>query len=547
MIGVVLLFVQLNAQVVISEIMYNPEEDESLNEFIEIVNISTIDTVDLSNWIIRDKSGTDYLEGATENMKLIPGGYGIIFGSGYSYFDGIYNELIPETTLLLHVDDTRIGNGLGNESDSLYIFSSDGVQITSMEYFNTVREGYSLEKIRLDDGNNLSNWSESLDSLGTPGDINSITPLDIDVCIESDSISHSPLYPKIHDEIVFEIPIVNVGLRPTSGRISILFQNDLIIEEPFNELIPGESIVKSMLIEVPKHGDLTLMISLSVVDDMNVENNSVSYLINVSHPPGTIKINEFLCIPESNQSEFVELISFDEVHMNGWTIRDKSTIKELPEIFVTKDQFIVIASDSGFQDQTEPNALFVVPIDGFPSLNNDGDKIMIYDKTGVCIDSLYYSTDWFIHSGRSTEKYRPEYDSADSTRWGVAIGVPPITPGKENSLYYDQIPKKGSIQYFPNPFSPDGDGFDDILNILCCFPYEQAIVKVEIFDMAGRNIATPYWNQYVSQEILLLWDGYQKNRIPAKIGMYLVKTTARDVYSGKTWEDIQTIVLAKEL
>ena len=65
--------------------------------------------------------------------------------------------------------------------------------------------------------------------------------------------------------------------------------------------------------------------------------------------------------------------------------------------------------------------------------------------------------------------------------------------------------------------------------------------------MVGRSIDTPYWNLHVAQEGILSWIGNRKNGEPARIGIYIIKFTAKDPAIGKTWEDIQTVVLAKKL
>jgi hypothetical protein len=48
-------------------------------------------------------------------------------------------------------------------------------------------------------------------------------------------------------------------------------------------------------------------------------------------------------------------------------------------------------------------------------------------------------------------------------------------------------------------------------------------------------------------EGLLYWHGERSNGDPARIGIYIIKFEARDLSTGKSWEDIQTVVLAKPL
>lgn len=122
-----------------------------------------------------------------------------------------------------------------------------------------------------------------------------------------------------------------------------------------------------------------------------------------------------------------------------------------------------------------------------------------------------------------------------------------MTPGLENSLYFDELPQTDAIAFEANPFSPNGDGIDDELLIKYKLPYEQGIIKLQIFDMTGRNIATPYWNVHFPQEGLLKWDGKRSDGNRALIGIYIVKFTAKDPATGKVWEKVKTVVLAKQL
>ncbi len=65
--------------------------------------------------------------------------------------------------------------------------------------------------------------------------------------------------------------------------------------------------------------------------------------------------------------------------------------------------------------------------------------------------------------------------------------------------------------------------------------------------MTGRNIATPYWNVYFPQEGLLKWAGKLDSGDNARIGIYIVKVTAKDPATSRTWEKVKTVVLAKKL
>jgi hypothetical protein len=45
----------------------------------------------------------------------------------------------------------------------------------------------------------------------------------------------------------------------------------------------------------------------------------------------------------------------------------------------------------------------------------------------------------------------------------------------------------------------------------------------------------------------LTWDGKRDNGKPARIGIYVIKVSFRDVSSIASWEKVKTVVLAKPL
>ena len=134
----------LNAQIIISEVMFNLEGSDSPNEFVDLYNSSTI-PMDISNWIIADKLSTDdFIEG----QHIIPAlSYALIVEGD---FDGIlYEGLIPENIPIIPVDGTAIGNNLGNSADSLFLINEIGDTIDYMGWNEGIEEGFSLEKINL--------------------------------------------------------------------------------------------------------------------------------------------------------------------------------------------------------------------------------------------------------------------------------------------------------------------------------------------------------------------------------------------------------------
>lgn len=390
-------------------------------------------------------------------------------------------------------------------------------------------------------------WTTTPDSIVmTPGYPNATMWHNIDGALIQDSVSHGPLYPKQNAPFKIQVGIANSGVLPFSGNLSILENGSELTSGNFSTINSRDTAL--VQIEVPglSSGIHPLKIELIIDGDENDINNTANDTVKVSYSFGTILFNEFLSVPNTGQTEFIEICFPSSLNVSGWFISDKSKVKKLlPEIIVNQDQYLVLAQDSTVYKHIETN-VFVMD-DQWPSLNNTSDGIFLYDMTGAVIDSLFYSENWPLMDGRSTEKFRPDYISNDSSRWAISVNPSAMTPGKSNSIYYETLAPSGLVELNPNPFSPDGDGVDDRLTIRYQLPYEQAAITINIFDVTGRKIATPYWSRTSAQEGLLYWGGKRSNSDVARIGIYIVKFEARDMATGKSWEDIQTVVLAKPL
>ena len=74
--------------------------------------------------------------------------------------------------------------------------------------------------------------------------------------------------------------------------------------------------------------------------------------------------------------------------------------------------YVVVAADSTLLDSVPDLVPYLVPAGGFPSLNNSGDQIRIFDPFKTLIDSLEYTTAWEIIQGVSFEKFYANDGSA---------------------------------------------------------------------------------------------------------------------------------------
>lgn len=521
--------------VTLNEFLADPESP--LSEFVEIIGSNDID---FTGWSISDNR-KEPEEFHAENVEANT--YVVLSE------DTSLAKLLPSDAVFVYINNFP---SLNNSGDGIFLYDFTGKIIDSLDYNSNwaLENGKSTEKLHPNFfSNDASRWQVCTDtSNSTIGRVNSIMLQNINGAILPELTTHYPEYPNPSGSIAFNIAVQNNGINEISGNVRILQNGDELGSRSFDNLISEDTTFVSFNIEPLPSGTNLLEILLEIPSSMNNVYNSLEYSVFVSYPFGAVVLNEFLAQPDSTQAEFVEIISFSDIDLSGWSISD-NTLRQyyFDGLFASANQPIVVTSDSAFTERLPQGIPTIEPAGGWPTLNNETDALFLYDMTGTIIDSLSYDSNWPLIDGRSTEKFRPTFESYSMNRWGIAVNAEAMTPGLENSLHFDELPQTGEIAFEANPFSPNGDGVDDELLIKYKLPFEQGIIKLQIFDMTGRNIATPYWNVYFPQEGLLKWDGKRDDGSDARIGIYIIKISAKDPASGKIWEKVKTVVLAKQL
>ena len=521
--------------ILINEFMPAPNNDQS--EFVELCSFRNLDMIE---WSISD----NHLDPVYLNTISVSNGDFIVVLSDSNMMD-----ILDGNTHLLFPFNFP---SLNNSGDGIYLFDHTESIIDSLNYDTDwpLTSERSTEKIRQSyTSNGLSNWLLADENISmTPGTRNSVMVLDVDGMIILDSITYSPIPPFPDSVVTILIPIVNAGVESFDGTFSIEMYDDEIGEGIIPIMSMGDTIIIESKIVSPISGLHSISIILDIVDDGNYENNIATFLLPVRYLFGDVLVNEFFPLPDSTESEFVEIIPQTNVNMNNWTIRDLGGAKGVfPNLDLSAFTYCLIADDSSFLDIIPDTSILILPGNGLPGLNNSSETIYILDHTESVIDSLQYNENWSLMNSRSVEKYRITDTSNEPNNWGISVGEAGKTPGFQNSLFFSDLPSKGRVTISPDPFSPDGDGIDDELTITYSLPYLGAAIRWEIIDMAGRVIAKPYYNYQVGQNGKLKWNGKRDNGKSARIGIYVMKISFQDVASAQSWETVKTVVLAKPL
>ncbi|HMD13925.1 MAG TPA: lamin tail domain-containing protein, partial [Bacteroidota bacterium] len=433
--------------------------------------------------------------------------------------------------------------------------------------------GRSLERIEpMGSSTDSSNWGPSTDSLGsTPGMQNSLTPVEYDLRI------NSVIYVNEIHVCRITATIQNIGREPATNFSLELYDdhNEDSIPDPSELLqtqtVPAvlqqkDSMTVPLIWNNPPAGRHHLIAVIHYPNDLRLSNNVMMVNIKISYLASSVVINEIMYAPLSGQSEYIELYNPTKspIDLREWKLTDKPDTNRASDSYtLTKNQllfnpgtYITIASDSDIVNQfsyLHDTMMYqlIIKRNGI-TLNNSGDNVILYDLTGATMDSVMYSSSWQnpnldITTGRSLEKINPTLDGTDSRNWGTSASPLGGTPGKQNSVFTNSIPANVSLSCSPNPFSPDGDGFQDVTIIQYSLPIALATIRLRIYDAMGRIVRTLADGEPAGAHGSVVWNGLSDRGERVRIGIYIILLETI-TSNGMTVQTVKgTVVVATKL
>jgi hypothetical protein len=125
--------------------------------------------------------------------------------------------------------------------------------------------------------------------------------------------------------------------------------------------------------------------------------------------------------------------------------------------------------------------------------------------------------------GVSLERIDPGRPSDDAGNWHSASSTCGYaTPGYQNSQFGITKNTLDEIAVSPEVFSPDMDGFDDVLSISCHFNDAGSNASVTIFDASGHQVRMLINRELCGASCVFTWDGINDDNRKATIGRYII-------------------------
>jgi hypothetical protein len=427
---------------------------------------------------------------------------------------------------------------LTNGGDEI-LLSYEGVTLQLLNYtidwYNDAERndgGYSLEFVGGDDAGCNASWRASIDiSGGTPGRTNSVLGMPAD--------EQAP--------IITEVDISLFGITLTF--------NEALVQD---QITPALFNVDNGLVisDVTFFSDRQIFLSADVLDGIiytltmlsdfsdcggNFPANDLVVQLSIPGEPaaGDVVVNEVLFNPATGGADFLELFNCSDkvFQIRGWTLtNDQSTTSSgertisVSHLFLP-GEYLTLTPDPDYINATflDINPAWLID-QSLPPLGDDEGNITVTSEAGIVLDAFSYTEDYHSsllspNDGVSLERLRKQEDTQDPANWYSAASSENFgTPTRPNSQRRDALPDPGEnvFNIVNTTFSPNGDSFEDFLELQYQTDRSGFLARIRIMDAQGRLIRTLRQTELLGASGTLVWDGANDEGRKAKAGIYVL-------------------------
>jgi len=457
---------------------------------------------------------------------------------------------------------------LNNDKDVLTLSNEKGLLIDKVGYNDSwykddlkTKGGFTLELI---DAKNLckgsQNWAATLDaSGGTPGKRNSIYRTQLSAEI-----------PKIINATVIDSVTILIDFSKALDSLSAVQTQNYKINNGIGN--PSEVIIS------PQFSSVTLKLgnslSRGVTSTTEINNvtdcagnqlaasaNYVTLFIAKKILKNDILTSEVLFNPKPNGVDFIEIYNnstqpLDLKDLQVASVDSKGAIANLKSISTKsfllnpKTYWVITSNTSNIkQNYFALNPDHFTQVSSLPAYNNDKGSLILLSSNDV-IDRLNY--DAKIHhpliqneDGISIERVSFSVDTNEPNNFkSAAASVGFATPTYKNSQ--ELTGSENVVSLRSKTFSPDGDGFEDVLALDYQFAENSSLATINIYSDEGVLIKKLLKNQTIATSGNIIWDGLADSGNVAKVGIYVVVFDVFDL-KGNTKRFKNTCVIATKL
>ena len=311
--------------------------------------------------------------------------------------------------------------------------------------------GWSLELINpLKICSDRNNWSVSLNlNGGTPGFNNSVF-----------NITPDSSTPKVMDIKWLDVDSLLLVFSETvnfTGRNPAEIFNIESLSVSIDMVYYGYSDMQVLIIH--QILDSGKVYKLRIRDLYDCENHAMADTLvqfGLGRPANfnDILISELMVdeVPSAGlpESEYIELLNRSDKLLrtaNTYLFDDSRTYNLPDQLLLPGVYYLLVPSSKMELFSANP---FIIPMDKFPRLNNDGKMIGIYSNTKGLLFSIHYEKSWYKYLDRSEGGYSLEMVDTNNPcggiyNWSASLAENGGTPGRVNSVEADNPDLMGPV------------------------------------------------------------------------------------------------------
>jgi hypothetical protein len=297
-------------------------------------------------------------------------------------------------------------------------------------------------------------------------------------------------------------------------------------------------------------------LSMSGLSDCagNISNNREVVAGAVSQPgQGSVVINEIMYDPDEGSPSFVELFLPGEevydlqdiaIHMveEGGSPDNPVALSPHSRLFLP-GQYLVL---SGCVPQLmEAYTLELsgqwVEVEALSSIKKNSGIIYLTDRAGQVVDRVSYSDRMHMGlledpRGVSLERVSAQRAGMDPDNWHSAASIEGYaTPGRRNSQTLEGGGSGSLLEVEPEVFSPDNDGYNDLLHMTIASGGSDWVIGLWITDLEGNRIRILANNHLAGPSAAYTWDGEGEDGVMLPMGLYVVHARGYHPSTGERW------------
>lgn len=524
--------------IVINEIMADPTPAVGLppHEYIELFN-ATPYSINLAGWTFRH---------STTN-RVLPA----VSIEGNSYLILCTEEAIAG---LAQYGSAAVIAGLSstaltNSGTTLTLYDPQNTIIHSVSYSdewyqNSAKKegGWSLEMIDPDNPCSESkNWIASTDLRGgTPGVSNSVKATNPDIetpwldrAVISDANTLTLYFSEKMDQAGIANPsnfAVNQGLETPLFAIPFEPRFDAV------SLVFSEVFIEQTVYEVSITGTI-----FDCAGNPIEAGTTARFAYPVFAEPNDLVINEILFNPPTGGIEYVEIYNRSQKVIDLKNVRLASqdtilnqltSVREIAPVgyLVFPEDYLVLTTGPDLVKEffmtTNPRGF--IKMASVPQFSNASGIAVLCDPNETILDRLVYHEEMHFPlltnvKGVSLERIDFNRPADDPTNWHSASSSSGYgTPAYRNSQYMAITAGEEPFILNPEIFSPDNDGYNDVLKISYNFSESGYVATIMVYDAGGRLVRRLVQNQLLGNTGSFSWNGITDDNEKAPIGFYLI-------------------------